>query len=202
MILIRSKEQYRNCSCQQEPKDIAFSVERLSDLSGNEATLLESSPDFVGNRSGVRGDQIAGTNGAGDIAGLREVTSVIARGSESGVSAWGNSGERDEASLRGSDLQSPLGVDSLNISKRDFDSSQDVVHDNAARGDFNRWEPQQQVAGVEQPSRNKAAFEQSATSVLNPAHDQSESQDGTKDDGEIFSEARAVFHTTMTLGGN
>lgn len=202
MILIRSKEQYRNCSCQQEPKDNAFSVERLSDLSGNQAPLLESSSDFVGNRSGVRGDQIAGPNGASDIAGFREVTSVIARGSEGGVSPGGNSRERDESSLRGSNLQSPFGVDSLNVSKRDVDSAQDVVHDNAARGDFNRRAPQQQKAGIEQPSRNKAAFEQSTTSEFHPAHDQSESQDGTKDNGEIFSEARAVFHTTKTLRGN
>ncbi|MFM2023178.1 MAG: hypothetical protein RIR89_570 [Actinomycetota bacterium] len=202
MILIRSKEQYRNCSCQQEPKDNAFSIERLSDLSGNQVAVLESSSNLVGNRSGVRGNQIAGTNGAGDVAGFGEVTSVIARGSESRVSSWSNSGERDEAPFRGSDLQSPFGIDSLNISKRDFDSTQDVVHDNAVRGDFNRWAPQQQVAGVEQPSRDKTAFEQSATSVLNPAHDQSESQDGTKDNGEIFSEARAVFHTTKTLRGN
>lgn len=58
MILIRSKEQYQNCSCQQEPKDEAFTVERLSNLAGTQSGLLEPSSDFVGDSSGVGSNEI------------------------------------------------------------------------------------------------------------------------------------------------
>lgn len=201
MILIRSKDEYQNCSCQQEPKDEAFTVERLSNLAGLKTSLLEPSSDLVSRGAGVGSDEVTGTDSASDVASFGKVATVIPGGSEAGVSAGSDGGERNKPSLLGRDLQSPLRVDSLNIAKRNLDSSDHIVKHNAVISDLNTGSPEQEVAAEPQPSGQAGAFNQASKFKFNKAQGQSQKQNNAKQDGQVFAETGSKFHVNKTLGG-
>lgn len=201
MILIRSKEQYQNCSCQQEPKDEAFTVERLSNLAGTQSTLLESSSDFVSDSAGVRSNEIAGADSASNITGFGQVASIIPGGSEAGVPTGSNRREGNVSSLLGNDFERPLGVDSLNVSERNLDAVQQVIEHDTSVGDFHVGSPEQEITAVPKPASQDRTFKQTTGSKLNDAERQRQQQNRTEADGQIFAEARSKSHTAMTLGG-
>lgn len=201
MILIRSKEQYQNCSCQQEPKDEAFSVERLSNLAAAEAALLKPSSDFVGNSAGIGSDKITGSNGAGDVTGFGKVASIISGGSESGVAARSNRGEGNESSLLGSDFQSPLSVDPLDASKRNLNSSEQIVENHRLISDFHTRTPEQQEAAEPKPTSQDGTFQQARSAELDNAKSERQQQDSAKDNAQVSAEAGSKSHIAMTLGG-
>lgn len=201
MILIRSKEQYQNCSCQQEPKDEAFTVERLSNLAGPQSGLLKPSSDFVGASSGVGSNEITGADSASNITGFGKVASIVSGGSEAGVATGSNRGEGNEPALIGSNFERPLGVDSLNISERNFDAVKHVVQHNTAVSDFHVGAPEQEIAAVPQPGGHRRTFQQTTVSKLDNAERERQQQNRTETDGQIFSEAGPKSHTAMTLGG-
>lgn len=201
MILIRSKEQYQNCSCQQEPKDEAFTVERLSNLASSQSASLKSSSDFVGDSSGVGSNEITGPDSTSDVSGFGQVASVIPGGSEAGVSSGSNRGERNVFSLLGSNFERPLGVDSLNVSERNLDSVQQVIQDNTLVGDFHAGSPKQEKAAVPQPASQDSTFQQSTDSKLDNAERQRQQQNRSEANGQIRAEAGSKSHTAMTLGG-
>lgn len=201
MILIRSKEQYQNCSCQQQPKDEAFTVERLSNLAGAETTLLESSSEFVGNSAGVGSDEIARANSARNITRLGQVASIISGSSEAGMSTGRNRGEGNISALLGIDFERPLSIDSLNVAQRNLNAVQQVVQHNAAISDFNTGSPQQQVAAKPQPAGQDGAFQQTIGSEFDEAERERQQQNRAKAEGQIFAEAGSKSHTAMTLGG-
>lgn len=201
MILIRSKEQYQNCSCQQEPKDEAFSVERLSNLAAAESALLKPSSDFVGNSAGIGSDKITGSNGAGDVASFGQVASIISGGSESGVAARRNSGEGNESSLLSSDFQSPLSVDSLDAAKRNLNSSEQIVENHSLIRDFHTRTPEQQETAEPKPASQDGTFQQARSAELDNAKSERQQQDSAKDNAQVSAEAGSKSHIAMTLGG-
>ncbi len=201
MILIRSKEQYQNCSCQQQPKDEAFTVERLSNLASFQTGSLEPSSNLVGSSAGIGSNQITRTNGTSDVTGFRKEAAIISSGSEAGVTSGSHGRKGDKLSLLGGDFQGPLSVNSLDVSKRDFDSKKDVVEDNTSFSDFNTWSPQQKVATQPQPTGQDSAFGQAAHSELDEAEGKGQQQNRTEDDGQIFAKAGSKSHTAKTLGG-
>lgn len=201
MILIRSKEQYQNCSCQQEPKDEAFTVERLSNLAGTQSGLLEPSSDFVGDSPRVRSNEITGADRPSNITGFGKVASIVSGGSEAGVATRSNRGEGNESALLGSNFERPLGVDSLNISKRNLDAVKQVVQHNTAVSDFHVGAPEQKIAAVPQPGSHHRTLQQTTGSKFDNAEREREQQNRTEADGQIFSEAGPKSHTAMTLGG-
>lgn len=201
MILIRSKEQYKDCSCQQEPKDEAFSVERLANLAAGESSLLKPSSDFVGNSAGIGSDKITGSNGAGDVAGFGQVASIISGSSESSVAARGNRGEGNESSLLGSDFQSPLSVDSLDAAKRNLDSSEQIVKNHSLISDFHTRTPEQQEAAEPKPASQDGTFQQARSAELDKAESERQQQDSAKNNAQVSTEAGSKSHIAMTLGG-
>lgn len=201
MILIRSKEQYQNCSCQQEPKDQAFTVERLSNLTGTQARSLEPSPDFVGDSSGVGSNEITWADSASNITGFGKVASFVSGSSEAGVASGSNRGEGNESSLLGGNFERPLGVDSLNISERYFDSVEQVIQHNTAVSDFHVGSPEQENAAVPQPGSHHRTFEQTTGSKFDNAERERQQQNCAEADGQILAEAGSKSHTAMTLGG-
>lgn len=201
MILIRSKEQYQNCSCQQEPKDEAFTVERLSNLAGTQSGLLEPSSDFVGDSSGVGSNEITGADSASNITGFGKVASIVSGGSEAGVATGSNRGEGNVYALLGSNFERPLGVDSLNISERNFDAVKQVVQHNTAVSDFHVGAPEQEIAAVPQPGGHHHTLQQTTGSKFDNAERERQQQNRTEADGQIFAEAGSKSHTAMTLGG-
>ena len=201
MILIRSKEQYQNCSCQQEPKDEAFTVERLSNLTGTESSLLEPSSDFVGDSSGVGSNEITGADSTSNISGFGKVASFVSGGSEAGVATGSNRGEGNVPALLGGNFERPLGVDSLNISERNFDSVKQVIQHNTVVSDFHVGSPEQEIAAVPQPGSHQRTLQQTTGSEFDQAQRERQQQNRAKADGQIFAEAGSKSHTAMTLGG-
>lgn len=201
MILIRSKEKYKDCSCQQQPKDEAFTIQRLSDLSSDEIRLLEPATDFVGSSSGLRSDQITRPDSSSNVTGFGQVVSVITGSGESGVSARSDSGERNISPLLGGDFQSPLGVDPLNVAQRDFNPVNQVVQNHTGFGDNHTGSPKQQETAVPKPEGNQQTFEGFSNSEFETTQDDGQRQNSAEGDGQVLAEAGLKFHTTMTLGG-
>lgn len=201
MILIRSKEQYQNCSCQQEPRDKAFTIDRLANLANAKTTLLDSSSDFVGNSAGVGSDKIAGANGASNVTSFGQVTAVISGGSETRVSTRSDRGEGNKFALLGSDFERPLSVDSLNTSERNLNASQQVVQQNTLVSDFHAGSPEQEVAAEPQPAGQDHTLNQSIGSEFDNAERERQQQNSAKDNGQVFAEAGSKSHIDMTLGG-
>lgn len=201
MILIRSKEQYQNCNCESNPQDQAFSVERLTNLAGGQVSDLKPSSDFVGSGARVGSDKITGPDSTGNVTGFRQEATVIAGGGESGVPSGSNGRERDKLSLLSRDFQGPLGVNALNVSEGNLDSVQHIVQDDSRFTHNDTGSPKQKVATEPKPAGNQSALQQTQAAKLDPTQRESEQQNSTKSDGQVFAEAGLKFHTTKTLGG-
>lgn len=202
MILIRSKEQYQNCNCENKPQDQAFSVERLANLANGQVSDLKPSSDFVGSGARVGSDKITGPDGTGNVTGFRQEAAVIAGGRESGVPSGSNGGERDKLSLLSRDLQGPLGINALNVSEGNLDSMQHVVENDSRFTHDDTGSPKQKVATEPKPAGNQSALQQTRATKLDRAQGESEQQNSTKNYGQVLAEAGLKFHTTKTLGGN
>lgn len=201
MILIRSKEQYKDCSCQQKPKDEAFTVQRFSDLSSDQLGLFESSSNFVSSSAGIGSNQIPGSNSSSNVTGFGQVASVITGSGESGMSARSDSGERNVSSLLSGDFQSPLGVNALNVAQRDLDTVNQVIQNHTGLGDNNAGSPQQQETTEPKPERNQRTLDRSGNAIFESAQDKRQRQNSAEGDGQVLAEAGLKFHTTKTLGG-
>lgn len=201
MIVIRSKPQYENCSCQSAKDDKAFSVDRLSDLTAGEATSLNSSAQLKSNRTGVATDQVPGSDATSDVAGFGKVLPVLSSGSSGRMATWSYSGERDESSLGRNDFQSPLGVDSLNDPQRDFDPHNQIIENQLSIGDLDARSPKQEVGQVPNPARHHEGPAQIEWASALNAHTQSEQKDSSKHDAKVFSESGLILHIDKTLGG-
>lgn len=202
MILIRSKEQYQNCNCENKPQDQAFSVERLANLANGQVSDLKPSSDFVGSGARVGSDKITGPDGTGNVTGFRQEATVIAGGRESGMSAGSHGGERNKLSLLSRDLQGPLGINALNVSEGNLDSMQHVVENDSRFTHDDTGSPKQKVATEPKPAGNQSALQQTRATKLDRAQGESEQQNSTKSYGQVLAEAGLKFHTTKTLGGN
>ena len=202
MILIRSKEQYQNCNCENKPQYQAFSVERLANLANGQVSDLKPSSDFVGSGARVGSDKITGPDGTGNVTGFRQEATVIAGGRESGMSAGSHGGERNKLSLLSRDLQGPLGINALNVSEGNLDSMQHVVENDSRFTHDDTGSPKQKVATEPKPAGNQSALQQTRATKLDRAQGESEQQNSTKSYGQVLAEAGLKFHTTKTLGGN
>lgn len=201
MILIRSKEQYQNCSCQQQPQDQAFTVERLADLAADQVFALKPSSDFVGHSARVGSDEVAGSHSPSNVAGFGQVTAIIPSSGETGVPSGGDSREGDKASLLGSDFERPFGVDSLNVPKRDLDAPEQVIQNDAPVSDLDAGSPEQEKTAKPEPHRQQRTLEQTNHTELQAAEQQSQQQGRTKTNGQILTETGSKSHTAMTLRG-
>jgi hypothetical protein len=201
MILIRSKEQYKDCSCQQKPQDEAFTIQRLSDLSSDQLGLLESSSNFVSSSAGIGSNQIPGSNSSSNVTGFGQIASVITGSGESGMSARSDSGERNVSSLLSGNFQSPLGVNALNVAQRDFDTVNQVIQNHTGLGDNNAGSPKQQETTEPKPERNQRTLDRSGNAIFESAQDKRQRQNSAEGDGQVLAEAGLKFHTTKTLGG-
>ncbi|CAB4539931.1 unannotated protein [freshwater metagenome] len=201
MILIRSKEQYKDCSCQQKPQDEAFTVQRFSDLSSDQLGLFESSSNFVSSSAGIGSNQIPGSNSSSNVTGFGQIASVITGSGESGMSARSDSGERNVSSLLSGDFQSPLGVDALNVAQRDFNPVNQIVQNYTGFSDNHTGSPKQQETAVPKPEGNQQTFEGFSNSEFETTQDDGQRQNSAEGDGQVLAEAGLKFHTTKTLGG-
>lgn len=201
MIVIRSKPEYENCSCQSAKEDQAFSIQRLLNLTGGETANLQSPAQLESNRTGVTADQVAGPDTASDVAGFGQVLPILPSGSGRGMTAGSDRGEGDKASFRSNNFERPLSVDSLNVSQRNSDLPDQIVENEFSLSDFNAWSPEQEITEIPNPAgRNQSNHQLGWASTLN-ADTQRDQQDNAEGDAKVFSESGLKLHMDMTLGG-
>ena len=201
MIVIRSKPEYENCSCQNTKDKQALSIQRLLNLTGDEAANLQSSAQLESNRTGVAADQVAGSDAASDVAGLGKVLPILSSGGGRGMTSGSDRGEGHKAPFGRDDLESPFSVDALNVSQRNNDFPDQIVENELSLSDFNAWSPEQEVAEIPNPAgRNQSNHQLGRASALN-ADTQRDQQDNAEGDAKVFSESGLKLHLDTTLGG-
>ena len=206
MLLIRTKDAYKNCACENKQKDQAFSMERLSDLGGARessiSTSLPVSSDGRSSGTGVAGDQISRSKGSSDVATLGQMTSILPGSSESGVPARSGSAEGADFASLGEQSERPLGVDSLNRSVGHGVASENISNQHSVLGDLNSGNPKQKVNQV----ANQSCCGQGASCCqernLDAGEQHSPEQYQMCDAGEPLAETRSENHVLSTLGGN
>ncbi len=202
MILIRSKEAYKDCACEQKQKDEAFGVQRLSDLSeANLTVLLPESSNGASSSTGVTGHQIPRPESSRHVGSLGQVTPVLPYSSEAGMPTGSRSTESTELSSLGEKRERPLGVNALNLAEGNLDSSQDIVNQDALVKNFNPWNPEQQVNAVANQCCGGNRGNCCGEAQLEIGQNQREAQNRDGENRNQFSEARSKDHGLSTIGG-
>lgn len=206
MLLIRTKEAYKNCACENKQKDQAFSMERLSDLSGSRrATVSVSLPvssDGGSSSTGVAGHQVSGPKSSSDVATLGQMTSVVPGSSESGVSSRSGSAEGADFASLGEQGERPLGVDPLNSSVGHGVASENISNQNSVLGNFNPGNPEEQVNQVANQGCCGQGSNCCQERILETSEQHRPEQNNDADAREPLAEIRSENHVLSTLGGN
>ena len=201
MIVIRSKPEYENCSCQNTKDKQAFSIQRLRNLTSDQTANLQSSAQLESNRTGVAADQVAGSDAASDVAGLGKVLPILSSGGGRGMTSGSDRGEGHKAPFGRDDLESPFSVDALNVSQRNHDFPDQIVENELSLSDFNAWSPEQEIAEIPNPAgRNQTNNHGGRASALN-TDTQRDQQDNAEGHAKVFSESGLKLHLDTTLGG-
>lgn len=206
MLLIRTKDAYKDCACENKQKDQAFSMERLSDLGGARETSISTSlpvsSDGRSSGTGVAGDQISRSESSSDVATLGKVTSVLPGSSESGVPAWGGSAEGADFASLGEQSERPLGIDSLNGSVGHGVASENISNKHSVLCDLNSGNPKQKVNQVANQSCCGEGANCCLPGDLEAGEQKSPEQYQMGSAGEPLAETRSENHVLSTLGGN
>lgn len=200
MIVIRSKEAYKNCACEKTYDPEAFSVERLQELRITSSVLLPESSNHRGSSAGVTGNEIPGAQRSSNIGTLGQVNSIGFGGTQGSMPAWG--GEPKTANLPKLPIESqrPLGVDSGNGTPANFNDLKGVSNSDSRFQDLELRNPKQQPAASQEQSCCGQANQKAQKTTLLPGQNQSQGQDCCQSSSQNLSKAGSKAHPETLEG--
>lgn len=202
MLVIRLKEAYKNCACENGQKDKAFSVERLSDLAldTNVPNNLQLSSNDRSDSARVTGDQIARSDSSSDVTGIRKVTSVGSGGIQNGMASRGWGSEGDNFPLRSKEGEGPLGVNSLDRFVGDIEAENYILNDNTLVTNLNPGNPENKVNRIGNQRTRWQGLDRCNHRDLNSCDCVRPDKHQKGGNTEPFTENRLKNHTVSTLG--
>lgn len=200
MIVIRSKEAFKNCACEKTYDPKAFSVERLEELSLSPNVSLPEPSDHRGSSSGVTSNEISGTQSSSDVGTLGQMNPIGFSGIEGSVPTGSRETKTANLPELAIESQRPLCVDSGNRTPANFNNLKGVSDSDAGLQDFEPGNPEQQPAATQQQTCCGQASHKAQKTNLLPGQNQSQSQNCCQGNSQDLTKAGSEAHSETLEG--
>lgn len=175
--VVRYQQQDQNHNMPQVPVD--------NDLLIGFLALLPVATDGCCSSTGVGADQISRPYGSSEVGALGQVLSLVTRGEDADMSAWGSSRPTgDLLSVLQIEGQCPAGVDSGDLSHGDRKASENISDYHLGFAHLNPGKPKEQKAHIDNKANQRSACQNAINAIGGKNAGQSQRHGYGNNDGE------------------